>query len=202
MLTHFFIILSLIAHMWTHIFYRTENNIINFCVITSDTKKETFCFQSHEIILFQRETYNSFASWKKDYEETRFSEKTYENERKWGKNTRCWAEELRSILACRGNKVYKETPEEKCLESSWAVFNSIFINNRRFSQTLKGRTFFFISFAKNFIIQLTWNTILYYWHASTAINYGKLLVLFFFKVFPVPTIFSFFFWFDPDERNQ
>ena len=32
----------------------------------------------------------------------------------------------------------RERPEEKCLESSWATFNSIFMNNKGPSQTLKG----------------------------------------------------------------
>ena len=36
-------------------------------------------------------------------------------------------------------------------------------------------------------------------HASPAINYDKLLILFFFKIFPQPTSFSFFYRFAPDD---
>ena len=109
--------------------------------------------------------------------------------KKMGKTyTRCWTlgwtiPEV-SLLLWRKNKGYKERererPEGKCLENSSAVFNSIFMNNKGPSHTLKGHTFFFISFTKKFIIQITWNSILYHWHASPAINYGKLLILFFF----------------------
>ena len=78
----------------------------------------------------------------------------------------------------RGRKIEKdrERPRGKCLESSWSVFNSIFMNNKGSSHTLK----FFITFAKTFILQITWNTIPDHWHVSPAVNYGKLLVLFFF----------------------
>ena len=67
----------------------------------------------------------------------------------------------------------RERPEGKYLESSWAVFNSIFMNNKEPSQTLKGRTIFFITFAKKLILQITWNTILHHWQASPATDYGK-----------------------------
>ena len=72
----------------------------------------------------------------------------------------------------------RERPEGKCLENSWAVFNRIFIKNNGPSHSLKGRTFFFITFAKKFIIQVTWNMILYHWQPSHAIDYGKLLFLY------------------------
>ena len=95
----------------------------------------------------------------------------------------------------KGNNGYKKRPGRKCLDcwSSWAVFNSIFMNN----------TFFFTTFAKKFIIQIIWNMILYHWHVSPAISYCKLLFLFFFLF---PTSFSLFFWFAPDislrENNK
>ena len=90
----------------------------------------------------------------------------------------------------------RERSERKCLKSSWAVFNRIFINNNESRHTLKGRTFFFIIFAEKFIMQITWNVIFYHWDASPAINYSKLylkiilqiIVLFFLKIFPAPTI--------------
>ena len=44
--------------------------------------------------------------------------------------------------------------------------------------------------------------ILYYWHASPAINYDKLFVVFFLKIFPVPTSFSFSFSFGPDHSSR
>ena len=113
-----------------------------------------------------------------------------------------WLRNFRSILSFTKKEIKdtkSERPEGKCLESSWTVFNSIFMKNKGPSHTLEGLTFFFIIFAKKFIIQITWNLILYHWHASPAINYGKHLVLFF---FPVPTSFSFFFWFSPYDSSK
>ena len=55
----------------------------------------------------------------------------------------------------KGNKGYRERPEGKCLESSWAVFNNTFMNNKEPSHTLKGHTLFFITFAEKFVIQIT-----------------------------------------------
>ena len=128
--------------------------------------------------------------------------KTKENGEKIYKALNAWLRNSKSILAFMKKEI-KDTKGEraagKCLESSWTVFNSIFMNNMRPSHTLKGRTFFSITFAKTFVIQITWNSILYHWHASPAINYGKLLLLFFFLIFPTPTFFSFFFWFAPDD---
>ena len=124
--------------------------------------------------------------------------KTKENVENICKMLNAWSRNSRSILGFMKKEkkdIKKERPEGKSLESSWAVFNSIFMNNKGPSHTLKGRTFFFIIFAKTFITQMISNSILYHWHASPAISYGKLLVLalFFFKIFPVPTSFSFFF---------
>ena len=85
------------------------------------------------------------------------------------------------------------------MERSWAVLNSIFMNNKGLSHTLKGRTPFFITVTKTLIIQITWNTILYHWHTPPATNYGKLLVLFFYKIFPASMFLSFFFWFAPND---
>ena len=85
------------------------------------------------------------------------------------------------------------------MERSWAVLNSIFMNNKGLSHTLKDRTPFFITVTKTLIMQITWNTILYHWHAPPAINYGKLLVLFFYKIFPASMSLSFFFWFAPND---
>ena len=45
------------------------------------------------------------------------------------------------------------------------------------------------------IIKINWKVLLYHWHIFPAINYGKFLVLLFFKTFPAPTFYSFFFWF-------
>ena len=73
------------------------------------------------------------------------------------------------------------------------------MNNKGLSHTLKDHTLFFITVTKKFIIQITWNTVPYQWHALPAVNYGKLLVLFVFKIFTAPTSPFFFFWFDPDD---
>ena len=204
--------------MWTLIFYHTENNLSNFCVTVSEKKKVTFRFQSLEIILLQRETDNCLVEVKL-WTKTCFSEKTYlyeyfclngsyqsiyDNERKWGihiQDAKHLAEELQKYPCFyeKWNEVYTERPGGKCLGNSGAAFNSIFINNKRPSHTLKYCTFFVITFAKKSITQITWNTILYHWRASPAINYGKILAQFFFKMFSLPTSFSFFFWSAPDD---
>ena len=121
--------------------------------------------------------------------------KTKENGENIYKMLNAWLRNYRSILAFRGNKGYKERDGK---ENTWRAveqFLIVFLS----TMTLKGRAFFFITFAKKFITQITWNAILYHWHASPAINYGKLLVLFFLKIFPTPTTFSFFFWFALDD---
>ena len=105
--------------------------------------------------------------------------------KKMGKTyTRCWTlgwgtAEVSLPVWKRKQRIQRERSEGKYLESSWPVFNGIFMNNKGPNHSLKDRRFFFITFAKKFIIQITWNTILYHWHASPAVNYGKLLVLFF-----------------------
>ena len=121
--------------------------------------------------------------------------------------TRCWTlgwgiAEVSLPLWKRKYMIQREKPEGKWLESSWVVFNSFFINNKGPSHALKGCTFFSNTFAEKFLIQITWNTILYHRHPS--INYGKLLVLFFFFffIFPKPTSFYLFFWFAPDDNNK
>ena len=106
--------------------------------------------------------------------------------KKIGKSyTRCctlgWEIAVSLPLRKRKLRIKKERPEAKCLESSRADFDSIFM---------------LITFSKKLIIQITWNTILYPWHPSPAINYGKLLIL---LIFPASTSFSFFFWFVPDD---
>ena len=96
----------------------------------------------------------------------------------------------------------KDTKRERlkgnCLESSWAVF-TVFLSTIRDQAIPWMAVHFFITFIKKFITQITWNAILYHWHASPTINYGKFLVLLFSKTFPTPTTFSFFFWFAPDD---
>ena len=106
-----------------------------------------------------------------------------------------FTERLRWLLL-----IERKRPKGKSLESSWAVSNGVFMNNRGPSHTWKGRIFFFITFAKKFIVQITWNTIPYHWHLSPVINHYKLLaLLFFFLIFPAPIAF-FVFWFPPDDR--
>ena len=100
----------------------------------------------------------------------------------------------------KGNKGHKERERDR-KETAWRAveqFLMVFLWAIR-DQAIpwKAVTFFFITFAKNFIIQITWNMILYHW-PSPSISYGKFLVLFFFKIFFAPTFFSFFLWFAPD----
>ena len=132
----------------------------------------------------------------KNMKNTFFSEKTYENKRIWEKHIQ-YAERLSEKLQKypwlyeKGNKRYEERNRK---ENAWRAIEQFlkifFIENKEPNHTLKTRTFFFITCAKKFI---TWNAILYHWHSSPAINYGKLLVLFFFKIFPAPTLFLFSF---------
>ena len=123
--------------------------------------------------------------------------------KKMGKTyTRWWMlRRCRSFVSFTIKEI-KDTKKEsgkKCLENSWAVFNSVFLINKGPSHTLKGLTFFFTTFSKMCIIQITWNMILSHWHVSPAINYGKLFVPLFLKILPAPTSFCFFFWFAPDD---
>ena len=53
------------------------------------------------------------------------------------------------------NKVYKEREtRRKMLGEQLSRFNSIFMNNKKPSHTLKCRTFFVITFAKKSIVQI------------------------------------------------
>ena len=53
------------------------------------------------------------------------------------------------------NKVYKEREtRRKMLGEQLSRFNSIFMNNKKPSHTLKSRTFFVITFAKKSIVQI------------------------------------------------
>ena len=84
--------------------------------------------------------------------------KTKENGEKIWKIPNAWLRNYRSILAFMKKEITDtngEIPEGKCLESSQAVFNSILMSNKGASHTLKGRIFYFITFAKTFIIQIT-----------------------------------------------
>ena len=80
------------------------------------------------------------------------------------------------------NKGYKREKDQK--ENAWRAgeqFLIVFLCTTRDQAILwKAVHFSSLLFAEKFIIQITWNSILYHWHASPAINYGKCLVLFFF----------------------
>ena len=121
--------------------------------------------------------------------------KTKENEGNIYKMMNAWLRNCRNILASMKKRTKDTSSERGWEENAWrAVFNSIFMNNKGPSHT-----FFFTTFGKKFIIQIIWNVILYHWHVSPAINYGKFLVLLFLKIFPAPTSFSFFIWFPPND---
>ena len=127
--------------------------------------------------------------------------KTKENAENINKILNAWLRNSRSILTFMKKEI-KDTKRETGRKVPWeqlSSFNNIFINNKEPSHTLKDRAFFLASFAKRFIIQITWNTILSHRHGPPAINYGKHLVEFFFKIFPAVTPFSFFFLFAPDD---
>ena len=123
--------------------------------------------------------------------------KTKENGENIYKILNAWIRNCRSILAFMKKEI-KDTKRY----TIWVVFNSIFMDNKGPSHTLKGCTFFVINFAKKFIIQIIWNAIRYNWDLSSATNYDKLLVLFFLKIFPKRRPFSLFFWFAPDDNNK
>ena len=121
----------------TLIFYRTENNMSNFCVIISENKKKTLGWGIAEVSLPLEEI----------------------------KNTK--AEIGRTMLGKQFLIVFLSTMTDQAILWKAVHIFSLF--------SLKS------------------------WHASPAMNYGKLLVLFFLKIFPAPTTFSFFFWFAPDD---
>ena len=121
----------------------------------------------------------NMSQWKKRiYKDVFAFMKTKENGGGGGniyKMLNVWLRNCSSILAFMKKEI-KNTKRETRREMLGEQFLIVLlwtISDR------KDRTFFFITFAKRFIIQLTWNTILYHWYASPAINYVKLLVLFF-----------------------
>ena len=133
--------------------------------------------------------------------------KTKENAEDIYKILNAWLRCCRRILAFM-KKVIMDIERETrriILVEQLSRFYSIFMNNKGSDDSLKGRTFFFITFDKKIIIQITCNTILYHWHASPPINYGRLLglfwnicnseIMFYFEIFPAPTSFSVFFFF-------
>ena len=64
-----------------------------------------------------------------------------------------WLRNCRSILAFRGNKEYKKRYRK---ENAWrAVEQFVIAFLQGPSHTLKGRIFFFMTFAEKFIIQIT-----------------------------------------------
>ena len=79
-----------------------------------------------------------------------------ENGRNICKMLNAWLRSCRSILAFRRNKGYKERDRK---EDAWRVVEQflivLFIKNKGPSHTLKGPTFFFITFTKTFFIQIT-----------------------------------------------
>ena len=108
--------------------------------------------------------------------------RTKENRENIYKMLNAWLRNSRSILAFMKKDEYKEWDRR---ENAWRAVEQFLI--------------VFLCWLITFIIQITWNTILYDFHVTPAINYGKLLVLFFFKTLPELTSFSFFFWFTPDD---
>ena len=83
----------------------------------------------------------------------------------------------------------------KCLENSWTVFNSIFMNSKGPRHTWKGCTAFLTAFSKKLIINKPEMCFIKkHWYVSPTISYGKILVLFFFlKYFPHTHLFHFSF---------
>ena len=115
--------------------------------------------------------------------EKNLSKWIYENERKWEKHIQDAERLAEKLQKCpclyeKGNKIYKERGQK---ENVWRAVGQFlivfFMNNKGPRHTLKGNSFFFITFARKFILQIKWSTILYHWHASPAVNHGKLLVL-------------------------
>ena len=89
----------------------------------------------------------------------------------------------------------------RCWTLGWGIAEvSLPLWKRTNTKSETGGKIVFLCWLITFIIQITWNTILCDFHVTPAINYGKLLVLFFFKTLPEPTSFSFFFWFTRDDR--
>ena len=118
-----------------------------------------------------------------------------------------WLRNCRSILAFMKTEIKytKRERERNQKENAYGTveqFLKLFLGRKR-NQTILWKTVHILSllsinYLHKSIIQMTWNAILYHWHTSPAINYGKTLVLFFLKILPLPTSFPFFFWFAPD----
>ena len=79
---------------------------------------------------------------------------TKENGKNMYRMLNAWLRFQKYFMKKKIKDTKRERPQGKCLESSSAVFNSIFMNNKGPSHTLKVRTFFFITFAKKFIVKI------------------------------------------------
>ena len=144
-------------------------------------------------------------SWRLNYKETHLSVKklmkTKGNGRNLYKMLNARLRNCRSILAFRVNKVYKE---KDLNENVWRAVDQ-FLSTIMYHAILWKVVYFSLLFSlKKFIMQITWNVTFYYWHAPPAIDYGKLPVSIFFKIFPVRATFSFFllFTFDYSLRKN
>ena len=86
----------------------------------------------------------------------------------------------KSILAFMKKEI-KDTKRETGRKMLGEQFSKVFLRTIR-DQAILWKVVHVSSLLslKRLIIQITWNSILYHWNASPAINYGKLLVLFFF----------------------
>ena len=191
--------ISLIAQVWTLIFCHTK--IISQIYVWSSVriKKKHFVFNRMRLFYFKEKPTTPLCHGSENMKKQMFQWKNlfvrrfllkwkllehlyHENNRKWGKHIQDderLAEELQKYpcLYDKGNKGYKERETgRKMLGEQLLVFNSIFMNNKGPSHALKGRTFFSLLLLKRSL----YNMILHHWHISPAINYGKLLLLFFF----------------------
>ena len=91
--------------------------------------------------------------------------KTKENGENIYKMLNVWLRSYRSILCLyeKGNKGYNERDRKVNVWRAVEQFLIVFLlTNKGESHTLKGRTFLFFTFAKNLIIQITSNAILYH----------------------------------------
>ena len=159
-----------------YFFYRTESNLSNFCVIISEIKRKRFVFNHMRLFYFREKLATHLRHGGKTIKKHIFQWKNLFTRiillkrkllkylwkrKKMGKTYKmlnAWLRNCRNILAFMKKEIKDiktEKPQGKCLESSWAVFNKIFMNNKEPSHILKGHTFFFITFTEKFITQIT-----------------------------------------------
>ena len=149
--------------------------------LSARIRKKRFVFNCMKLFYFKEELTTPLHR-KSKTTKRHASVKNFWKQKKMGKIYKMWNAWLGnciSILDFKWNKRYKERDRK---ENAWRTveqFWIVFLSQIRDQAILRKPVHFFITFAKKFIIQVTWNAILNHWHASPGIIYGEILVLLF-----------------------